>query len=137
MNKKTKYENLKKEIESILTEFPEIKIAFLFGSAMRDCLKTDSDIDIAVSADKELDLNCKIKLVMRLSAVLPRNVDLVDLQQVTGMILQQVLCTGSIIKRTSSSLHAELLKKMWFNQADMMPLTKMVLKEHCNRFING
>ena len=41
---------------------------------------------------------------------------LVDLQAVSGVILQQALCTGTVLVKKPTLLHAELLKKMWYNQ---------------------
>jgi len=77
-----------------------------------------------------------IEIACELSRVLGRNIDLVDLQSVSGPILQQALCRGEII-RSDDRIYPLLIKKMWFNQADMMPLTRMVLDRHCQRFING
>jgi hypothetical protein len=31
---------------------------------------------------------------------------------------------------------ADLLKKMWYNQADMMPLTTMIMRKQVHRFIH-
>ncbi len=119
-----------------LTEFPEIELAFLFGSAAKGRLTAASDLDIAVAADTPLALERKNDIGLALSRLTDREIDLIDLHPVSGTILQQVLCTGMIIKK-SPLLYARFLKKMWFNQADMMPYTRMILEKHCRRFVHG
>lgn len=64
------------------------------------------------------------------------DVDLIDLQEVSGIILQQALCHGVLIRSTPST-YVSLIRKMWYNQADMMPYTRRVLERHAQRFIRG
>ena len=124
-------------IRDVLNNFPEIHVAILFGSAVKNRLTPDSDIDIAVSGEHPLEYSQKSDLHYALSTVLSHEVDLIDLHEVSGLILRQVLGTGVIVKKDSTTLFAALLKKMWYNQADMMPHTLMILKKHCRRFAYG
>ncbi len=128
--------NYQAQIKEVLSQFPEVVVALLFGSAVRDRLTPASDIDIAVAGRTPLPLEQRAVLHARLSLTVSADVDLVDLQTVSGLILQQALCTGEKIK-TDDVVYPALIKKMWFNQADMMPLTRMVQDAHCRRFING
>ena len=128
--------NNQAQIREVLTKFPEVMVALLFGSAVHDRLTPASDIDIAVAGVTPLPLELRATLQTRLSLSLSAEIDLVDLQTVSGLILQQALCTGEIIK-TDDIVYPALIKKMWFNQADMMPLTRLVQAAHCRRFING
>jgi len=125
------------KIREVLKDEPEIGFASLFGSAARDRLTLESDIDIAVAAERPLSYEQRLHLISVFSRVLHREVDLVDLQSVSGPILQQALCKGVHVKKTSLRLLAQLLKKMWYNQADMMPLSRMIAKKHCERFVDG
>lgn len=127
----------KSAILQVLAIFPEIKIASIFGSAVHGRLTTKSDIDIAVAASAPLFFDRQHNLGLSLSKELEREVDVVDLQAVSGPILQQALCNGVIIKKSSALLLAALIKKMWYNQEDMMPNYRMILQERCRRFING
>lgn len=120
----------------VLRDFPEIVVAVLFGSAASDRLSPNSDIDIGIAAQRPLPLERKLELFAALARALPREVDLVDLQEVSGLILQQALCTGVLLKSTPP-VYAALMKRMWFNQADMMPNTKMILQKQAERFVNG
>ena len=125
------------KIKDVLEQYPEIVVALLFGSAVKERLTkaSDIDIDIAVAGPRPLSLGLRATLNGKISLALLRDVDLVDLQIVSGHILQQALCTGEKIKM-DGVIYPSLVKKMWFNQADMMPLTKMVQERNCRRFIN-
>ena len=128
---------VKTVILHVLEQFPQVKIAYLFGSAARAQLTSTSDIDVAVAADTKLPLETRLAIATRLSKTLHREVDLVDLQDVTGEILQQSLCKGTQILQKDTSLHADLIKRLWFDQADMMPYRRRILSERRRRFLHG
>jgi len=132
-----KCNQLIKTIQETLKSYSEIQIATLFGSAAKNRLTPYSDIDISVAAAKPILFEQKMDIIVSLSKTLPYSVDLIDLQSVSGPILQEALCTGLLIKKSSISLYAQLIKKMWYNQEDMMPLTRMVMIKRCERFINN
>jgi predicted nucleotidyltransferase len=122
-------------LQNTLIKFPEIKIVTLFGSAASNRLMPGSDLDIAVSADTPLSFDQKYDIMSALMADFSCEIDLIDLQSVAGPILQEALCTGIIVKKDSVSLFYRLVKKMWLNQADMMPLTRMIIINRCKRFV--
>jgi len=130
-------QKLIKTLQETLKQFPEIKIVTLFGSASTNRLMPNSDIDIAVAADTPLSFDQKYCLMNALGESLSREIDLIDLQAVNGPILQEALHTGIIVKKESMWLFYHLIKKMWLNQADMMPLTRMIIHNRCKRFINN
>ena len=125
------------KIRKILSDQVEIKYATVFGSLAKDRLTTESDIDIAVAGEKPLSVEFLVRLIDTLNADLAIPVDLIDLQTVSGSILQQALCTGITVKKTSTLLLSSLIKKMWYNQADMMPNVLMSQKKHSARFLDG
>ena len=115
----------------VLAQFPQVHIAYLFGSAVRHRLSSTSDIDIAVAADTKLPLDTQ------LAQALHREVDLIDLQDVTGEILQQSLCRGTKLLQKDTRVHADLIKRLWFDQTDMMPYRRRILAERRERFVHG
>ena len=129
--------DIKEDILAILKNYPEIELCLVFGSAARNCLKPESDIDIAVAADRKLTTEKKLSLIMDLAAILGREVDVLDVSEVSGPILQQSLCTGKIILNENKMLYAGLIKKMWFNQADMMGNYNMILRKRREKFLYG
>lgn len=76
------------------------------------------------------------ELSLKLSDACHREVDLIDLQANSGVILQQVLCEGKIILKKSVELYAALIRKMWYNQADEMPNVRMIWEQRRKR-VNG
>jgi len=122
-------------LQDALKPFSEIKIITLFGSAANNRLMPNSDLDIAVAADTPLSFDQKYEILHALYDAFSREIDLIDLQSVAGPILQEALCTGMIVKKDSDRLFYQLIKKMWLNQADMMPLTRMIIINRCKRFI--
>jgi len=133
MNKNSELINT---ILATLKIYSEIKIAILYGSAAKNRLTPRSDIDLALAAVEPLKFEQKIDIIDSLSQALSNSIDLIDLQSVSGPILQEALCTGLIIKKDFFDLYAQLIKKMWYNQEDMMPMTRYILKKRCESFIN-
>ncbi len=128
---------IKAKIQKILNEFPEIEIVTLFGSASNDRLRPESDLDIAIAAKKMLSNEIRSDIYRALEQSLARDIDIIDLHAVNGHILQQALCSGDMIIKKSTPLLAYFLKKMWYNQTDMMPKTMMIMKKQVQRFIDG
>lgn len=68
---------LNKAIETLKEEFNPTVI-YLFGSAARDQLKKDSDIDIAFLTDNDIDpYDCFMK-TQELADIFKRDVDLIN-----------------------------------------------------------
>ena len=129
--------NVKAIIHQKFEKFPEVEIVILFGSVLKDQLTNKSDIDIAFAAKTITSHEKKNNIYLTLEKSLGRDIDLIDLHSVNGHILKNILCKGEIIIKKSVPLLAFFLKKMWYNQKDMMPYTKMILKKQVKRFING
>jgi predicted nucleotidyltransferase len=128
---------MKTTILHVLEQFPEVKTAYVFGSAAREQLTDRSDIDVAVAAETKLPLETRLTMALQLSKALHREVDLVDLQDVAGEILQQSLCQGLKLLQKDAGLHARLIQRLWFDQADLMPYRRRILAERRRRFLHG
>ena len=83
------------QIAHTLAPHEEIQLAFVFGSAANGTLRPDSDVDVAVLAGEQLSTELRLALMAELSLALKREVDLVDLYGAWGLILRQVLTTGT------------------------------------------
>lgn len=125
-----------KAIKNLLAGFPDIKLAILYGSFQKNNENYKSDVDLAVAADKILDSEIKMILIEKLSSVTGRPIDLVDLQSTHGTLLKNILTEGSIIYRIDNTLYANILKRMLFNDADMMPYYYRTIKEQRERWLN-
>ena len=68
---------VKTTVLHVLEQFPQVKIAYLFGSAAREQLTSTSDIDVAIAADTKLPLETRLAIATQLSKALHREVDLI------------------------------------------------------------
>jgi len=121
----------------VLQSVPGLRLAFLYGSAAAGRLRGDSDVDVAVLLDRPLGAEQKMKLMACLESGLSRPVDLVDLFSLNGAILKQILCKGRVLVKKQSEDLTELLLRMTYNQADMMPYVYRTLNERQERFVHG
>ncbi|MDO3379714.1 type VII toxin-antitoxin system MntA family adenylyltransferase antitoxin [Geoalkalibacter halelectricus] len=122
-------------ISRTLKEFPEVRFSTLFGSAVQGRMSARSDIDIAVAGERRFSAEFKVRLAQALAAGLKREVDLVDLQSVSGLILEQALCKAVIAKNADPELYARLLKRLWYDQADMVPYVRKILEERTAQWL--
>lgn len=123
--------------ENVLREEPGLQLAMLHGSGAMGKMRADSDVDIALLFDHPLNAETKMKLISRLEQEFHRNVDLIDLYSLSGTILKQVLRKGRVFIQAKPGALAELVRKMIYNQTDMMPYVSRTLLERQRRFIHG
>ena len=123
-----------KKLQKFLESENSLQLAILFGSAARNVLRPDSDIDLALQYENELSIEEKQLLCQRLETLLQRPIDLLELQQLSGTILKEVLCNGKILLKRSSKLLFAHMQKMLYHQADMMPYIRRTYLERQQRF---
>ena len=124
-------------VKAALCDELGLKLAILYGSAATGRMRAGSDVDIAVLFDRPLSAEQKMTLMSRLERELQRDVDLVDLFSLSGTILKQVLRQGRALIQTKPGALADLIQRMIYNQADMMPYVSRTLIERQRRFIHG
>ena len=129
-------DKLQELIRKALNRHPEIKLCIVFGSTAAGKASSDSDLDIAVAAGQPLSSEKYLQLVEDLSSETNREIDLVDLMIAKGIIASQALSTGVIMQNIDKGLYAQLISRMLFNQADMMPYYDRTVMERRRRFIN-
>ena len=78
----TAQQSIDAAIRGVLAANNRIVLAVLFGSMADRCARFDSDVDIAVAADRVLSAEQKMTLIGQLAERLGRPVDLIDLQTV-------------------------------------------------------
>ena len=124
-------------VKEVLFESPQIQIGIVFGSAGSNRQRPSSDVDVAVAAMRPLDSSARMDLIDDLALRLNCPVDLVDLMSVSGVILHQALAKGQIVLNRNPMLYAQLILKMWYDQADLMPNYNMILNRRLESFIHG
>ena len=128
---------IKQKVQAVLTEFPDIMFAVVFGSYASGKQTENSDVDISVAAYDVLSFEVLQDIRKKFTDCLDRDIDLIDLNAVSGLILKEALTTGKVVFNKDPELYAALMKKMLYNQADMMPYYNRILSERREEFLNG
>ena len=83
-------------------EYEEIVSAYLFGSAARRALRTESDIDISIVTTRKIMVMKKINWETELSNRFKKDVDLVVFGQAELLLQHQILKYGKLIYEKNS-----------------------------------
>jgi uncharacterized protein len=124
-------------VRDVLAGHSHIRLGILFGSHAAQRARASSDVDVAVAAACPMNAAEKIGLIDDLAVRCGCPVDVVDLLAVGGAILHQALSKGRILVNKDPALLARLMLKMWYNQADMMPNYRMILRKRLEAFAHG
>jgi uncharacterized protein len=116
------------ELRDVLTRFPSLVQALVFGSVARGQPRADSDLDIAVAANQALTAAEKMDIIAALAQRTGRPVDLIDLKVVAEPLLGQILRHGRRLFG-SDNAYGQLISRHVFEQADFMPYRDRVLAE--------
>lgn len=80
----------------LLKDF-NVTAVYLFGSASKNQLKPESDIDIAFLNFSEIDEYTCFMKAQELAEIFKRDVDLIDLRKASTVFKAQIVGTGSLI----------------------------------------
>ncbi len=107
---------------------PAAHAAWLFGSASRDRLRADSDIDIAVLHDQPLDGATRFRIASALAQEWGRDVDLLDLLRMPTAMQVQALQGGRPLfvedPVKALNLHAMVLREFQDMQTWRAPMIR-------------
>jgi predicted nucleotidyltransferase len=133
----TKTDNLTAKIKTIVTDASDVAIAFLFGSAINNRLRFDSDIDIAVAGYKVFSPNRMEELTFQFSESINRPIDLIDLLSTKGLVFHQALTTGIPVIVKDKRIMARLMNECVYFGDDFLPSITRMLEQKCRRFANA
>lgn len=106
---------------------PEIILAMLYGSYSRGTQTEASDVDIAVAMSEILTLDDRLSLQLELSLLLNKEIDLVDIRKITGLLHYKVFTEGVRVKTTqpegSALLHRHTMTALYWYE-DYYPIYK-------------
>ena len=111
-----------------------LELAFVFGSVAQGKARADSDLDIAVQAEKPLSAPQKMALIGDLAQATGRSVDLIDLRTAGEPLLGQILGHGRRLLG-SDEAHGSLLSRHLIDAADFLPLAQRIVDERRRAWI--
>ncbi len=115
-------------VRDALARCSNVSLAIIFGSVAAGRPRADSDLDIAVGADKPISMPERIAIIQTLAEVTGRPIDLIDLAAVTEPLLGQILKHGRRVLGSDTS-YGKLISRHLIDQADFMPLIDRMLAE--------
>src|SRR5699024_8752107 len=119
----------RQKFKKVLKQYPALKLTILLGYVPKQRATANSDLDIALTGPEPLTDTGKQKLIEELASAFRRPIVLIDLQEISGTLLHQILTKGKLLFCRDHLLYAQIINKMLFNQADMMPYHSRRLKE--------
>lgn len=111
-----------------------IKLCILYGSAACGKLIKESDIDIAIAGDAVFNREYLVDLQLALSRRPGYEADIVDMKNIEGLILSEILRKGKVLIKRDTSLYAEFIKKVIYFNEDVLPNVRMILKKRAERY---
>lgn len=125
------------EIKNHVEDDSDVDLCLLFGSAVDERLKKTSDIDIAVGSVNSVSNEKRAELSVTLSNIFGRNVSVLDISTMNGIVLKEVLVKGITIKNADSFFLAGHITRMLDFVEDLYPTQKKGLIKKAERFANG
>jgi len=92
-------------------------LIYIFGSTVKNRDRGESDIDIAILTDREVDEYELFILSQKLADIFKKEVDLIDLNKASTVFKIQIIKTGKLIYNSNN------LKKMYFQMRTMKDYT--------------
>ncbi|MBK9306020.1 MAG: nucleotidyltransferase domain-containing protein [Nitrospira sp.] len=126
---------LDRTITEVMTRHPSVVLAILFGSTAKDRARNDSDLDIAVATTTPLTPQTHIAVIEDLALAVGRPVDLIDLDRAHNPLLRQILTRGRKVLCHDRTRYAELILRMVYEEADVMPYYRRILSERRKAWI--
>jgi predicted nucleotidyltransferase len=124
-------EEKEKMFKVIKEFFKEEEGIYIFGSYANNTFNKESDIDIAVVFKEKKTALEVFKLQEKLSFLLKKDVDLVDLENINTVFAYEIV--NHSIKLKVSKKAQDLENRIWWNYLTLQDDRKEILKE----FING
>lgn len=127
--------DIDRTIESVMSRYPSVVLAILFGSMAQDHTRNDSDLDIAVTSSTPLTAHTHLAIMEDLALAVGRPVDLIDLDRTHNPLLRQILTKGRRVLCHNRTRYAELILRMVYEEADIMPYYRRILSERRQAWI--
>jgi len=126
-----------RKCRGVLIPASGVRLALIYGSYAAGTMRMGSDVDIAVLLDRPIDVDRRLALAEQFESALSLTIDLADLYAMSGTILRQILCKGQVLVKNDPVAMETLIRRMIYNQSDVMPIVRRTLAERQKRFVYG
>ncbi|MBN2657482.1 MAG: nucleotidyltransferase domain-containing protein [Spirochaetales bacterium] len=132
-----KSDSIADKIKSLVKNNDRFTLVELYGSAATGRMNEQSDIDIAVGSDSGLTNDDCLSLSLQLSELFNREVSVINLEKMEGLILSEVLTKGITIKNSSPLYKSRHLIRMYEYNEDILPFQQLAFEKKRQRYLNG
>lgn len=120
-------------LQACFARHPEVRVALVFGSVAAGRTTRESDIDVAVSTGRPLDVEQRITLMEDIAVATGRPVDLVDLHTAGYLVMREALSNGVYVVRGDAEDRNRVVMRMLFEEADFMPYYRRIVAGQLER----
>ncbi len=120
---------IKSKIISLLKKERDIAAVYLFGSLTEGFFHDNSDIDLAILFNKEVNFNKELSLGVDLESALRRKLDLINLNNASMNLAFRVISKGILIYENDYTYHSDFLESLFRNFHDFRPKYDNFMKE--------
>jgi predicted nucleotidyltransferase len=121
--------SLENKLATLLGTHANLRVALLFGSLASGRERVDSDLDVAVAGPAPLTFENRTQLIGELADLAGRSVDLIDLTSCDAPIRAEALSRGRLIYCADRRFYADLIRRVLYDEADLMPFRRRILAE--------
>jgi predicted nucleotidyltransferase len=119
--------SIDQRLTKLLSKYPNLKLAILFGSQAAGTATPSSDIDLGLLAEQPLSSRFMAQLIAQIGVEFGVPVDIIDLYHVPEPITGQVFKGKRLLG--DNATYAQLLTRHLLNTADFVPLQQRMLRE--------
>lgn len=121
-------DQLLRDVGAYLARQPGMRLALVFGSLARGRASAQSDLDLAVLAERSLDSERRCAIISDLGQLTGRPVDLVDLATAGVPSIRSALLGGKVVYAVDDEVYPAQISRMLFDSADFLPYRERILK---------
>lgn len=125
-----------REVNSYFADKPEMRLIVLYGSVAGQSFSLQSDVDIAVAGDEIFPFEKMLEMNAELQMRLHRDIDLVDLLRVKGLIHYKIVTKGLAIRDSKGLLAEHRIRALGFYE-DMLPQLNEMRRRRIERVVDG
>ena len=121
-------------IKQYFESYGDVELLYIFGSRSQNRVTEDSDLDLAILSSKPLTVDELVDRKLKLSTLVKCEVDLVDLAQSHGAILDEIMCKGKLLICRNPKALENLIKRMWYEKEDDQRFSEITIKERLKQW---
>lgn len=95
-----------------------------------------SDIDIAIGSSSVISHESALDISLQLTHILSRECSVIDINKMEGVILEEVLTKGQIIRNYNPDLLAKYIGRMLTFTEDILPLQKAATDKYIGDYLS-